>query len=70
MSDEVKPKVEMSRNQQRKKNTNEEWLEPTSNLEKVNFEYGSGMKPGEINTRVNQLADYMNNLLKHGGPQL
>ena len=29
MPDEVKPKVEMPNNQQRKKNTNEEWFVPT-----------------------------------------
>ena len=70
MPDEVKPKVEMPNNQQRKKNTNEEWFVPTQNLEKVTFDYGPVMKPVEFNTRLNHLAEYMANLLKHGGTQL
>ena len=70
MSDEVKPKMEISNNQRHKKNRNEEWLAPTSNLEKVTFNHEAGMKPGEFKTRVNHLDKYMVNLLKHFGPQL
>ena len=45
MYEKVKPKSETSNNQLRKKNTNEEWLAPTSNLEKATFDYGAGMNP-------------------------
>ena len=46
MPDKVKIKVETSKNQRRKKNRNEDWLAPTSNLEKVTFKHGVGTKLG------------------------
>ena len=70
MSDEVKPKVETYTNKWHNKNTNEEWLAPTSNLEKVTFDFGVGIQPGEFKTRLNHLDDYMSNPLNHGRPQL
>ena len=67
--DEVKPKVETFNNQRSKKNRNNEWLAPELNLEKAKFDYEGGMKTEYFNIRVNLLAEYMANLMKHNGPQ-
>ena len=61
--------LETFNNQRSKKNRNNEWLAPESNLEKAKFDYEGGMKTEYFNIRVNLLAEYMANLMKHNGPQ-
>ena len=70
---EVKPKVEVaSNNFQRRKKQNysksPSLATPTAGLEKVNFDYEPGMKPGEFKYTLVQLAEFMEKNLKKYGP--